>query len=273
MKNEEIHKFDTTENNMIDVETFEKLKETLLCSVCADVYKDPMNVRQCLHKFCSQCIEDYNRIYKKECPACRTPIGCRRQLRRDFKIQLIIKSIIKETTKFNEIEYRLRQQRLAKELSTKKNAYSDQMAMIYKKQAAFRDAYIEEERIKQAKAAEQKKRKELEENNQKRSRPRAVRGRGISRISPKKTNRWSTKVIKKRRARGKGQRKQESESDESDDKEEISDESSQNSNSQSQSSKSNAESSSESEESKSLEKSLSMSDKKLRNSSNKKTQQ
>lgn len=107
-----------------------------------------MNVRQCLHKFCSQCIEDYNRIYKKECPACRTPIGSRRQLRRDFKIQLIIKSLITETDKFNEIEYRLRQVRLAKELSAKKNAYSNQMAMIFRKQEAYRKTYQEEERVK-----------------------------------------------------------------------------------------------------------------------------
>lgn len=40
-----VHAFDTTEENLIDYETFEKLKETLLCSVCADVYKGPMNVR------------------------------------------------------------------------------------------------------------------------------------------------------------------------------------------------------------------------------------
>jgi hypothetical protein len=38
-------------------------------------------VRQCLHKFCAQCIEDYNRKQKKECPGCRHQIGSRRYLR------------------------------------------------------------------------------------------------------------------------------------------------------------------------------------------------
>ena len=64
-------KFDTTENQVVTATYFEDLKEGLLCSVCADVYMNPLNVRSCLHKFCSTCIEDYNRIYKKECPACR----------------------------------------------------------------------------------------------------------------------------------------------------------------------------------------------------------
>lgn len=56
----------------IDLSLFYKLKEgALLCPVCYDVFKNPVNVKQCLHKFCSQCIEDYNRKVKKECPGCR----------------------------------------------------------------------------------------------------------------------------------------------------------------------------------------------------------
>lgn len=60
------------------MKTFDKLKECLLCPVCTDIYKQPYNVKQCMHKFCCRCIEDYNRIYKKACPSCRTPIGSRR---------------------------------------------------------------------------------------------------------------------------------------------------------------------------------------------------
>lgn len=60
------------DNEYIDLELFQKIKEAaLLCPVCYDVYKNPLNVRQCLHKFCCHCIEDYNRKVKKECPACR----------------------------------------------------------------------------------------------------------------------------------------------------------------------------------------------------------
>jgi hypothetical protein len=51
-----------TELDVIDLNAFDKMKHFLFCSVCSDIYKDPLNVRQCLHKFCAGCIEDYNRV-------------------------------------------------------------------------------------------------------------------------------------------------------------------------------------------------------------------
>lgn len=71
---------------MLDPSSFERLKEYILCPVCYEVFIEPKNVRLCLHKFCQDCIENYNRNFKKECPGCRMNIGCRRQLRYDFKI-------------------------------------------------------------------------------------------------------------------------------------------------------------------------------------------
>ena len=88
---------------------FETLKEGLLCSVCAEIYKDPFNVKNCLHKFCANCIEDYNRIYKKECPACRAQIGSRRHLRRDYRLRDIIESLVKDVSLFNRYEQIIRQ--------------------------------------------------------------------------------------------------------------------------------------------------------------------
>ena len=45
------------DDDYIDMDLFQKIKEaSLLCPVCTDVYKHPLNVRQCLHKFCSECI-------------------------------------------------------------------------------------------------------------------------------------------------------------------------------------------------------------------------
>ena len=75
----------------IDIELFRQIKEVLLCPVCFDVYKLPVNVRSCLHKYCANCIDLYNRKIKKECPGCRLQIGSRRVLRNDFKIQSISK--------------------------------------------------------------------------------------------------------------------------------------------------------------------------------------
>lgn len=103
------------------MELFDKLKEGLLCPVCADIYKNPLNVRQCLHKFCLNCIEDYNRIYKKECPGCRAVIGSRRQLRKDECLQSLISALIKNTDKFNELENLRRQRHIKTDWMRRKN--------------------------------------------------------------------------------------------------------------------------------------------------------
>lgn len=93
------------DDDYIDLDLFQKIKEAaLLCPVCYDVYKNPLNVRQCLHKFCCHCIEDYNRKMKKECPACRQQIGSRRLLRQDVKTQNIITSLISDIDEFNRLE-------------------------------------------------------------------------------------------------------------------------------------------------------------------------
>lgn len=59
------------DDDYIDIELFNKIKEVLQCPVCFDIFKHPVNVKPCLHKFCTECIEVYNRKIKKECPGCR----------------------------------------------------------------------------------------------------------------------------------------------------------------------------------------------------------
>ena len=61
------------------------IKEIFTCIICFDVFVDPMNIKNCMHKFCKKCIEDYNRKVKKECPSCKEPIETRRVLREDIK--------------------------------------------------------------------------------------------------------------------------------------------------------------------------------------------
>lgn len=55
-------KDESVDSEFVNLELFDSIKEALLCSVCSDVFKDPLNVKQCLHKFCATCIEDYNRL-------------------------------------------------------------------------------------------------------------------------------------------------------------------------------------------------------------------
>jgi hypothetical protein len=55
-------KLEKPDDTLISPDLFESIKDqTLLCQICATVYDDPHNVRQCLHKFCQGCIEHYNR--------------------------------------------------------------------------------------------------------------------------------------------------------------------------------------------------------------------
>ena len=65
---------------------------------------EPVNVKGCLHKFCSKCINDYIRIEKKECPTCRTSIGSRRLLRKDEKLKKIIEYLLPDIESFRQYE-------------------------------------------------------------------------------------------------------------------------------------------------------------------------
>ncbi len=49
------------ENEYIDMSLFSSIKEMIHCPVCFDILKEPLNVKMCLHKFCSKCIENYSR--------------------------------------------------------------------------------------------------------------------------------------------------------------------------------------------------------------------
>lgn len=107
--------YEEDEDDYISLDLFNQIKEVLLCLVCFDVYKHPVNVKPCLHKFCNNCIEAYNRKIKKECPGCRHPIGSRRQLRSDYKISNIsinilalpnnlVSALISNIDEFNKLE-------------------------------------------------------------------------------------------------------------------------------------------------------------------------
>ena len=52
---------DEANSEEIDYSVFQQIKENLHCPVCFDILKNPLNVKMCLHKFCGDCIENYNR--------------------------------------------------------------------------------------------------------------------------------------------------------------------------------------------------------------------
>jgi uncharacterized protein (DUF2267 family) len=45
----------------ISMAVFKKLREQLSCGLCTEIYQNPQKVKQCLHQFCQNCIDVYNR--------------------------------------------------------------------------------------------------------------------------------------------------------------------------------------------------------------------
>ena len=65
------------------------LDRSLSCPICLSIMRAP-TATECLHRFCSECIETSIRIGKKECPSCRFPIATRRALRRDLNFEALL---------------------------------------------------------------------------------------------------------------------------------------------------------------------------------------
>ena len=59
---------------------------------------------ECLHRFCSSCIEKCIRVGKKECPSCRIHIPSRRSLRPDPKFDTLVETIYGNVTQREEVE-------------------------------------------------------------------------------------------------------------------------------------------------------------------------
>ncbi|KAL3790862.1 hypothetical protein HJC23_004492 [Cyclotella cryptica] len=74
------------------------------CSVCLSYIKNTRIVKECLHRFCNDCIEKCLRIGKRECPQCRIHIPSRRSLRPDVNFDNLIKSIYGDIEKLEEYE-------------------------------------------------------------------------------------------------------------------------------------------------------------------------
>ncbi|KAF8821763.1 zinc finger, C3HC4 type (RING finger) domain-containing protein [Cardiosporidium cionae] len=59
------------------------LRTDLSCPICMGILQHAVVVKNCLHRFCAECIEKCVRIGIRECPQCRMHIASRRSLRRD----------------------------------------------------------------------------------------------------------------------------------------------------------------------------------------------
>jgi hypothetical protein len=69
------------------------LQNELMCPICLDILKTTMTTKECLHRFCHDCIITALRAGNKECPTCRKKLISKRSLRRDPNFDGIISKI------------------------------------------------------------------------------------------------------------------------------------------------------------------------------------
>ena len=62
----------------------------LRCPICLDLLSATMTTKECLHRFCSQCIITALRSGNKECPTCRKKLVSKRSLRPDPNFDQLI---------------------------------------------------------------------------------------------------------------------------------------------------------------------------------------
>jgi len=69
------------------------LQSELTCPICLDLLRNTRTTKECLHRFCCDCIETALRSGNKECPTCRKKLISKRCLRRDQNIDELISKL------------------------------------------------------------------------------------------------------------------------------------------------------------------------------------
>ncbi|XP_019851346.1 PREDICTED: E3 ubiquitin-protein ligase RING2-like [Amphimedon queenslandica] len=69
------------------------LHSELMCPICLDLMKNAQTTKECLHRFCQECIITALRSGNKECPTCRKKLASKRSLRSDPNFDALIAKI------------------------------------------------------------------------------------------------------------------------------------------------------------------------------------
>eukprot|EP00040_Diaphanoeca_grandis_P000721 m.16286 g.16286 ORF g.16286 m.16286 type:complete len:306 (+) comp10972_c0_seq1:104-1021(+) len=71
---------------------FFELMDQLKCPICLSILTETMTTKDCLHRFCNECISKCLQV-KKECPTCRKKIPSHRHLRRDENFDRLVSTL------------------------------------------------------------------------------------------------------------------------------------------------------------------------------------
>ena len=81
-----------------------KLNIELECPICLQILHETTVVKECMHRFCSECIQKCLRVGKNECPSCRINVPSRRSLFLDKNYDKIINMIYPDLEAFEASE-------------------------------------------------------------------------------------------------------------------------------------------------------------------------
>ncbi|KAI1732349.1 zinc finger, c3HC4 type (RING finger) domain-containing protein [Ditylenchus destructor] len=80
------------------------LSTELCCPICLDLLTGTMTTKECLHRFCSECINTALMRGNKECPTCRKKIVSKRSLRPDPNFDSLISKIWPDRKQYEELQ-------------------------------------------------------------------------------------------------------------------------------------------------------------------------
>jgi len=82
------------------------LHSELMCPICLDMLKNTMTTKECLHRFCQDCITTALRNGNKECPTCRKKLVSKRSLRHDPNFDELISKIYPNRDDYDALQER-----------------------------------------------------------------------------------------------------------------------------------------------------------------------
>jgi len=90
-----------TDNTEIAVSP-KSLQSELTCPICLDMLTSTMTTKECLHRFCAECIITALRSGNKECPTCRKKLVSKRSLRPDPNFDQLVAKIFPDREEYEE---------------------------------------------------------------------------------------------------------------------------------------------------------------------------
>jgi len=116
------------------------LQSELTCPICLDMLTTTMTTKECLHRFCAECIITALRSGNKECPTCRKKLVSKRSLRHDPNFDQLVARIFPDREEYEEeqqkalaIASKKHSQLLMSGISSAAKAQADHVKMINRK--------------------------------------------------------------------------------------------------------------------------------------------